>query len=234
MVLVPLVAWRPGRADLVGRRFTAGRPDQPWCGDVTTFATGEGWLYLAPVPDLCLRRRRRHRRNRGELVMAAVEEPLDRLRAEHSGKLLPQTAGHRPQRVLLVGIMLGRRRSRSLRPPGVGALHGADQPVDARLDLLVGALERRRRIRPDRIPHRPVRPAGGRSGSSYALSHTATTRSAGRRTSTTPAVRAASTSAPCRRPPTSHDGAPGAPDAYPRRRPAPSYAGPQRRSQLKP
>lgn len=47
---------RPAAADLVGRRFTASRPDQLWCGDVTYIPTGEGWLYLATVLDLCSRR----------------------------------------------------------------------------------------------------------------------------------------------------------------------------------
>jgi putative transposase len=47
---------RPAAPDLVGRRFIANRPDQLWCGDVTYIDTGEGWLYLASVLDLCSRR----------------------------------------------------------------------------------------------------------------------------------------------------------------------------------
>ncbi len=47
---------RPAAPDLVGRRFIANRPDQLWCGDVTYIDTGEGWLYLATVLDLCSRR----------------------------------------------------------------------------------------------------------------------------------------------------------------------------------
>ena len=42
--------------DLVGRKFWANRPDQLWCGDVTYIDTGQGWLYLATVLDLCSRR----------------------------------------------------------------------------------------------------------------------------------------------------------------------------------
>jgi len=38
--------------DLVGRKFTAERPDQAWCGDVTYIPTGEGPMYLATVIDL--------------------------------------------------------------------------------------------------------------------------------------------------------------------------------------
>jgi transposase InsO family protein len=47
---------RPVAPDLVGRRFIASRPDQLWCGNVTYVDTGEGWLYLATVLDLCSRR----------------------------------------------------------------------------------------------------------------------------------------------------------------------------------
>ena len=47
---------RPVAPDLVSRRFWAARPDQLWCGDVTYVDTGEGWLYLATVLDLCSRR----------------------------------------------------------------------------------------------------------------------------------------------------------------------------------
>ncbi|MBW3576099.1 MAG: IS3 family transposase [Actinobacteria bacterium] len=46
----------PPLPDLVGRRFTPGRPDVTWAGDITYVATGEGWLYLASVLDLGSRR----------------------------------------------------------------------------------------------------------------------------------------------------------------------------------
>jgi putative transposase len=38
--------------DLVGRDFTAGRPGEKWCGDVTYIKTWDGWAYLATVIDL--------------------------------------------------------------------------------------------------------------------------------------------------------------------------------------
>lgn len=42
-----------GIADLVGRDFTAGRPDEKWCGDITYVPVGEsGFVYLATVIDL--------------------------------------------------------------------------------------------------------------------------------------------------------------------------------------
>jgi len=43
-------------ADLVRRQFTVQRPDQVWVGDITYVPTGEGYLYLAGVMDLCSRR----------------------------------------------------------------------------------------------------------------------------------------------------------------------------------
>jgi putative transposase len=41
--------------DLVGRDFTAAAPGQRLVGDITYLKTGEGWLYLATVIDLCTR-----------------------------------------------------------------------------------------------------------------------------------------------------------------------------------
>ena len=42
-------------ADLIGRDFTAAAPGQRLVGDITYLRTGEGWLYLATVIDLCTR-----------------------------------------------------------------------------------------------------------------------------------------------------------------------------------
>lgn len=42
--------------DLVGRDFTAERPNQKWCGDITYIKTWNGWAYLATVIDLYSRR----------------------------------------------------------------------------------------------------------------------------------------------------------------------------------
>jgi putative transposase len=41
--------------DLIGRDFTAPAPGQRLVGDITYLRTGEGWLYLATVIDLCTR-----------------------------------------------------------------------------------------------------------------------------------------------------------------------------------
>jgi putative transposase len=52
---------RPDKAadplpDLVKRDFSATRPDEKWCGDLTEIPTDEGKLYLASVLDLAARR----------------------------------------------------------------------------------------------------------------------------------------------------------------------------------
>lgn len=46
----------PVAPNLLDRLFEAELPDQKWCVDITYVATGEGWLYLAAVIDLCTRR----------------------------------------------------------------------------------------------------------------------------------------------------------------------------------
>ncbi|WP_026821183.1 IS3 family transposase [Arthrobacter castelli] len=46
----------PKVADLIGRDFTAGAPDQRWVGDITYIRVGTGWVYLATVIDLFSRK----------------------------------------------------------------------------------------------------------------------------------------------------------------------------------
>ncbi len=43
-------------SDLVGRDFSASRPDELWVADITYIPTGEGYLYLAVVVDAFSRR----------------------------------------------------------------------------------------------------------------------------------------------------------------------------------
>jgi putative transposase len=47
---------QPVAANVLDRQFTAALPDQKWAVDVTYVPTGQGWLYLAGVIDLCSRR----------------------------------------------------------------------------------------------------------------------------------------------------------------------------------
>ena len=46
----------PVAPNVLGRDFSADAPDRKWACDVTYVATGEGWLYLAVVLDLCSRK----------------------------------------------------------------------------------------------------------------------------------------------------------------------------------
>jgi transposase InsO family protein len=46
----------PIAPNLLNRNFDALRPNEVWVSDITYIYTEEGWLYLATVMDLCLRR----------------------------------------------------------------------------------------------------------------------------------------------------------------------------------
>ena len=46
----------PVAENLRDRDFAAGKPNAKWAADLTYVPTGEGWLYLAAVIDLCSRR----------------------------------------------------------------------------------------------------------------------------------------------------------------------------------
>ena len=43
----------PVAPNLLNRNFTVTKPNTVWVSDITYIATGEGWLYLAAVMDLC-------------------------------------------------------------------------------------------------------------------------------------------------------------------------------------
>ena len=45
----------PVASNVLARRFTQPAPDMAWVTDITYIATGEGWLYLAVILDLCSR-----------------------------------------------------------------------------------------------------------------------------------------------------------------------------------
>jgi putative transposase len=46
----------PVAPNLLAQDFKAEWPDQKWAADITYIDTAEGWLYLAPVLDLCSRK----------------------------------------------------------------------------------------------------------------------------------------------------------------------------------
>ena len=45
----------PVASNVLARQFTQPAPDRAWVTDITYIATGEGWLYLAVILDLCSR-----------------------------------------------------------------------------------------------------------------------------------------------------------------------------------
>ena len=47
---------RPVADNVLGRDFAADLPDRKWAADITYVPTGEGWLYLAGMIDLCSRK----------------------------------------------------------------------------------------------------------------------------------------------------------------------------------
>ncbi len=47
---------QPVAGNVLDRQFDAAVPDRKWVVDITYIPTGEGWLYLAGVMDLCSRR----------------------------------------------------------------------------------------------------------------------------------------------------------------------------------
>ena len=46
----------PVAVNVLNRQFTPAAPNQAWVSDLTYVPTGEGWLYLATIMDLCSRR----------------------------------------------------------------------------------------------------------------------------------------------------------------------------------
>jgi putative transposase len=46
----------PIAGNVLARQFNPPKPNRAWAGDITYFATKEGWLYLAIIIDLCSRR----------------------------------------------------------------------------------------------------------------------------------------------------------------------------------
>jgi transposase InsO family protein len=46
----------PIAPNLLERNFKFSKPNEAWVGDITYIPTGEGWLYLAVVKDLCLKK----------------------------------------------------------------------------------------------------------------------------------------------------------------------------------
>lgn len=73
----------PIAPSLIGSGYIATRPDQVWLSDLTYISTGEGWLYLATVEDLCTRKVvgwSMDRQMTKELTMNALKRTIKRYR----------------------------------------------------------------------------------------------------------------------------------------------------------
>lgn len=73
----------PVAPNLLGRQFTADRPNQVWLADLTFIRTAEGWLYLAVALDLFSRKAvgwAMADHMRGELTLAALRMAVARQR----------------------------------------------------------------------------------------------------------------------------------------------------------
>lgn len=71
--------------NLLDRNFRAFRPNEKWLADITYIPTGEGWLYLAAVMDMCTRKivgwaMRDHMRT--ELASSALMMAIQRQRPD--------------------------------------------------------------------------------------------------------------------------------------------------------
>jgi len=72
---------RPVAPNLLQQNFWAEAPDDIWTGDITYIRTGEGWLYLAVVLDVCTRKIvgwSMDKRMKDDLVVNAFKSALQR------------------------------------------------------------------------------------------------------------------------------------------------------------
>ena len=97
----------PVAPNLLGRDFTASRPDEKWLADISYIRTGEGWLYLAVVMDLFSRRIvgwSMGPRMKSELVTAALKMAISQRRPPvellHHSDQGSQYTGNKYQKIL--------------------------------------------------------------------------------------------------------------------------------------
>jgi len=73
----------PIAPNLLGWGYKATMPHQVWVADLTYIPTGEGWLYLAAIEDLCLKKVvgwSMDRQMTQELTMSALKQAIKRYR----------------------------------------------------------------------------------------------------------------------------------------------------------
>jgi len=97
----------PVHDNVLNRQFTAQAPNQVWMADITYVPTGEGWLYVASVMDLCTRKIigwHTSDRMTKELVLQALDKAYSRGRPKgevlHHSDRGSQYASHEYQQRL--------------------------------------------------------------------------------------------------------------------------------------
>jgi putative transposase len=70
----------PVAPNVLDRQFAQPAPDRAWVTDITYISTGEGWLYLAVILDLCSRLAAVSERISRELTLEALDMALVRRR----------------------------------------------------------------------------------------------------------------------------------------------------------
>lgn len=102
----------PIASNLLGRNFKFAKPNEAWVGDITYVPTDEGWLYLAVVKDLCLKKVVGYAfsaRIDTNLTLAALEMAVKRQRPKaglifHSDRGVQYAASAYRQRLQALGI----------------------------------------------------------------------------------------------------------------------------------
>jgi transposase InsO family protein len=100
----------PIAPNVLARQFERRRPDQAWVTDITYIPTGEGWLYLAVILDLC---------SRFAVGWAMSERITDDITLDALGMAL---ARRRPPRACSIIRIVAVRQRRLPEGPG-GARH---------------------------------------------------------------------------------------------------------------
>lgn len=102
----------PIAPNLLQRSFSFARPNEAWVGDITYIPTGEGWLYLATVKDLCTKKVVGYAfsaRIDANLTLAALEMAVRREKPDkglifHSDRGVQYAATAHRQRLESLGI----------------------------------------------------------------------------------------------------------------------------------
>jgi len=116
------IALAQAAPDLVGRNFAADEPDRLWVADITYVRSGEGFVYLAFILDVCSRRvvgwsMATHLRT--ELVVDALQMAISRR------KPAPGLVHHSDRGVQYTSLSFGKRLEEESLVPSMGRVGSA-------------------------------------------------------------------------------------------------------------